>query len=188
MSQSYNMKKSIIKNVVPKIIEKDFYGKYPNYYRKYDDRLEMICFASLKYGNAIVVECSVVYLNESKENDNIAYHWYEYENKPFDINTISTAYCKKFYRLKGHIQGNFYYTDVYRDIWGYHPVGEKRRETYKKGLFGYRVQTADEHIYDKVCEQINLRMHKIYEWLEENKEPLKTKKKSSLKLFKKNKN
>ena len=52
-------------------------------------------------------------------------------------------------------------------------VSEKRRDSFKKSLFTRKLQTADEHIYDKVCEEINSKMHKVYKWLEKNKNPKK---------------
>ena len=54
-------------------------------------------------------------------------------------------------------------------------VSEKRRDSFKKGLFTRKLQTADEQIYDKVCEEINSKMHKVYKWLEKNKSPRKRK-------------
>lgn len=57
----------------------------------------------------------------------------------------------------------------------YQGVSEKRRATFKRGLFTRKVQTADEHIYDKVCEEMNSKMHKVYKWLEKNKSPKKKK-------------
>lgn len=79
MSQSTKMKKAIIQNVLPKLVENGFYGNYPNMYRKYEDRLEMICFGPYKYGNAIGIEASVVYINEDEENDNILHKLYTFE-------------------------------------------------------------------------------------------------------------
>ena len=175
MSQSAKMKKAIISNVLPKLNEKGFYGDYPTLYRKYDDRLEMICFYPAKYGNAIVIQASVVYLNEDKDNDNIAYEWYKFDGKQVDLNTITTAYCHNLYVLKGKFGDEFYYTDVYWHQGMIQGVSEKRRDSLKKGLFTRKLQTSDEHIYDKVCEEINSKMHKVYKWLEKNKSPRKRK-------------
>lgn len=175
MSQSRKIKQAIISNVLPKLNENAFYGRYPTLYRKYEDRLEMICFSPYKYGNAIVIQASVVYLNEDKDNDNIAYHWYKIEGKTVDLNTITTGYCNKVYELKGKYGYEFYYTDVYWHQGMYQGVSEKRRATFKRGLFTRKVQTADEHIYDKVCEEMNSKMHKVYKWLEKNKSPKKKK-------------
>ena len=175
MYQSTKMKKAIISNVLPKLNEKGFYGDYPTLYRKYEDRLEMICFSPAKYGNAIVIQAAVVYLNEDKDNDNIAYEWYKVDGKQVDLNTITTAYCHNVYALKGKYGDEFYYTDVYWHQGMIQGISEKRRDSFKKGLFTRKLQTADEHIYDKVCEEINSKMHKVYKWLEKNKSPRKRK-------------
>ena len=173
MSQSTKMKKAIIQNVLPKLVENGFYGSYPNMYRKYEDRLEMICFGPYKYGNAIGIEASVVYLNEDEENDNILHKSYTFEGRTVDLNTITTADCKIIYVLKGKYNDVFYYTDVYKHFGIYEGVSEKKKDTFKKGLFTRKVQTADDHIYDKVCEEINSKMYKVYKWLEKNNTPKK---------------
>lgn len=76
-----------------------------------------------------------------------------------------------FYVLKGKY-GPFFYTDVYKHYLGgswYEGVGEKRKAAYKKGFFVRKVQTVDDGIYDRVCDEINGKIHKVYRWLEENK-------------------
>ncbi len=175
MSQSSKMRAALERRVIPRVLHNGFYGKYPNFYRRLENRLEILYIGEFRRGvmkgNAVAVECSVVYLNEAAENDNIIHPFYEIENKPVDLNTITTGECRHFYVLKGKY-GPFFYTDVYKHYLGgiwYEGVGEKRKAAYKKGFFVRKVQTADDGIYDRVCDEINEKIHKVYRWLEENK-------------------
>lgn len=75
MSQSSKMRAALERRVIPRVLHNGFYGKYPNFYRRLENRLEILYIGEFRRGvmkgNAVAVECSVVYLNETAENDNI---------------------------------------------------------------------------------------------------------------------
>ncbi len=155
MSQSTEMKKALLKYVVPHLQENGFGGEYPNYRRAYSDRIDIISFTTYKYGNAFYVDISTAYLRDDNNN-----HTHFNGN----YNEIVTGNCNKIYRLEGNFDHLFFYTDVYFS-WGlYLGVSDKKAETYKKGLFDIRVQKADQNIYKRVCNKVNKQMRKAYKW------------------------
>ncbi len=155
MSQSADMKKALLKYVVPNLQDNGFVGEYPHYRRFYSDRIEIISFSAYKYGNAFYVDVSTAYLREDNNN---------HTGFNGNIDEIVTGNCNKIYRLKGNFDGLFFYTDVYFKGGIYMGVSDKKAETYKKGFFDIRVQKADSDIYKKVCDRVNKQMNKAYKW------------------------
>ena len=157
MSQSQKMKQAIIANVVPNLIQEGFCGEYPHFRRVHADRIDIVSFASYKYGNAIFIDISTAYLRDEKNN----------VTNRFDGNfdTITTSDCSKIYRLKGNFGNLFYYTDVYFRLGMVEGIGENRKD-FKRKPTGILLQKADENIYGKVCDLINKRMKKAYKWFD----------------------
>jgi hypothetical protein len=78
--------------------------------------------------------------------------------------------CGKRYELKSRFGRIFYYTDVYNiQIFGgiiYEGVSESKMKNYKPKRFDIHIQKYDEGIYQRICDEINRKMPKIYKWWE----------------------
>ncbi len=162
MSQSQKMKKALDKYVIPTLTEKGFVGKYPNYKKVYDDRIELLVFDINKWGNSFTIGISTIFLPESKRNSNCYTTSFE---KIEDATVWSTIdrYC-----LRGMYDGWFYYTDVYKQKIGfltiYNAVSEAKAKDYIPAKNEVLVQKADDEIYRKVCEEVNKQMVKAFKW------------------------
>lgn len=163
MTQSQKMKKALEENVISKLSADGFAGEYPDYRKDYPDRIELISFPKYKYGNAFYVLASVAYPNREKEKQNIDLHFFN-----GDLDGLTADHCIYRYFMKGNFRDCFYYTDVYRiQIFGglmYEGVSETRAKTYKPKRFDKLVQKADENIYQRICDDINKKMPKVYKW------------------------
>ena len=71
MTQAQRMRKALDKTVIPKLREAGFEGKYPHYRRNRDDKIDLIAFTALKYGNGFDVAGSVIFPQEKPERQNI---------------------------------------------------------------------------------------------------------------------
>ena len=162
MTQSQKMKKALVENVISRLVADGFVGTYPNYRKIYPDRIELISFPRHKYGNAFYVLASVAYPNKEKGKQNVDAHYFD-----GNFNEIVADDCGGLrYYLKGNFGDLFYYTDVYwcgGDL-GYRGISEEKSKNYKRKWYEIRLQKADERIYQKICDQINKRLSRIYKW------------------------
>ena len=160
MSQSQQMKQALIASVVPNLTQQGFCGVYPHFRRVHADRIDIVSFASYKYGNAFYVDISTAYLRE--KNSNISKHF----DGNFD--TITTSDCIKTFRLKGNFDDKFFYTDVYFCLLtGAYYIGVGENNTsFKPRFLDIRVQKAKSDIYRKVCDKVNIQMKKAYKWFD----------------------
>lgn len=164
MSQSKKMRDALSEYVIPSLTGKGFVGTYPHYKRKYHDRIELLSFQTNKYGNSFLVEISTVFLPESKRCSNLSCDDFE---EPENATVWDTNIR---YRLKGMYDGWFYYTDLYRQKTGsivtYHAIGETKATDYVPAKNETLVQKANDDIYRKVCEEVNLQMKNAFKWWE----------------------
>lgn len=164
MSQSQKMKKALEKNVVSRLRDRGFDGKYPHYKKEYPDRIELVSFMTNKWGNSFTVEVSAVFFDESKRDSNFCSSSFK------NIHNATVWDTNIRYRLKGNFDGWFYYSDLYRQRIGintfYNAVSEKKAVTYVPQKGEKLTQRADEGIYEKVCVEVNCQMEKAFSWLE----------------------
>ena len=108
---------------------------------------------------------SIAYPNGDKRKQNIDYHFFTGE-----LDDLTTDYCGKRYYLKSRFGRAFYYTDVYIiAFFGgiiYEGVSEKRMKDYQPRRFDIHIQKYDEGIPQRICDEINRKMPRIYKWWE----------------------
>lgn len=179
MTQRGKMLKALKENVIPLLMKEGFCGKYPYYKRKFDNRIEMLGFITNKYGGAFNIEISTIFLNCDKEMSN--YYTQEFETTD-EITVNSTI---KRYRLKGMFDGWFYYADVYKSkepltvfktFDYYESVSESKSQNFIPKDNQVLVQSADDFLYSKISDQVNLQMKEAYSWWNQYNTPQKMKK------------
>ncbi len=159
------MKKYILSNVVPALLENDFTGKYPHYRRIDGDCIELITFQTNKWGESFTVEVSTIFPHA--KDSNCALEIIEAEK-------VTAWDTNNRYRLKGMYDGWFYYQDLYaKRIIGfgkdYLAVSEKQKEGFAVPK-GYKlVQEFNEETAKNICNEVNLQLKKAYKWLKKNK-------------------
>ena len=165
MTKAQKMNEALEREVIVKLKADGFEGKFPHYRRVFPDRIELISFPKDKYGNAFHVEASIAYPNRPKWEQNIDYHFFQGE-----LDDLTADDCGKRYELKSRFGRIFYYTDVYIiQIFGgiiYEGVSESKMKDYKPKRFDIHVQKYDEGIYQRICDEINRKMPRIYKWWE----------------------
>ena len=163
MTQAQKMNTALENEVIAKLKADGFEGKFPHYRRVFPDRIELISFPKYKYGNAFHVIASVAYPNREKWEQNIDYHFFTGE-----FEELTADDCRNRYELKSRFGEVFYYTDVYIiNIFGgiiYQGVSESKMQSHKPKRFDIHVQKYDERIYQRICDEINCKMPKIYKW------------------------
>lgn len=163
MTQAQKMNDALEREVIAKLKENGFEGKFPHYKKVFSDRIELISFPKDKYGNGFHVVASVAYPNREKWGQNIDYHFFKGE-----LGELTADDCGKRYELKSRFGRIFYYTDVYIiQIFGgiiYKSISESKMKTYKPKRFDIHAQKYDEAIYRRICDEINRKMPKIYKW------------------------
>ena len=157
------MNQALEYEVIAKLKADGFEGKFPHYRRAFSDRIELISFPKDKYGNAFHVIASVAYPHREKWEQNIDHHFFTGE-----LETLTADDCRERYELKSRFGRIFYYTDVYiiRIFGGiiYQGVSSCKMQSHKPRRFDIHVQKYDEGIYQRICDDINLKMPKIYKW------------------------
>lgn len=167
MTQAQKINNALKENVVPKLVEDGFVGKFPDYKKVCDDHIKLISFWKDKYGNAFRVVASIIFPNEAPERRNIAYHWLEYDGKPdLPIDEIGAEYCNRKYFMKGNFGQDFCYSDVYWDFFlgMENRVSDKRAKDYKNKWYEIKLQSGGDATNDKICELIIKRLPKVYKW------------------------
>lgn len=179
MTQRQKMLKALNENVIPRLCQKGFSGSFPHYRRAFDNRIELLAFITEKYGGAFNIEVSTVFPSCDKELSN--YFTQDFEKMDI-INVFST---NNRFRLKGKINGWFYYSDVYvsrvrmgilRSFDFYESVGEKKSKTYVPQSNQKLIQKMDESMYLKICDLVNIQMIDAYKWWDKFNSPEKMKK------------
>ncbi len=178
MTQRQKMLKSLSEQVIPLLIKNSFYGKFPHYYRKADNRIEMLVFMTYKYGGAFNIEISTIFPGCEKELSN--YYTQEFQTLD-DVTVYST---NKRYRLEGMFDGWFYYTDVYKSkepltifktFDYYESVGEQKSKNFIPNEKQVLVQKADDYLYSKISSEVNRQMESAYNWWNKYSTPKKMK-------------
>ena len=163
MTQSQKMNTALENEVIAKLKADGFEGKFPHSRRVFPDRIELISFPKYQYGNAFHVIASVAYPNREKWEQNIDYHFFTGE-----FEELTADDCRNRYELKSRFGSVFYYTDVYIiHIFSgilYQSVSESKMQSHKPKRFDIHVQKYDERIYQRICDEINRKMPKIYKW------------------------
>ncbi len=179
MTQRQKMLKSLNENVIPLLIQQNFYGKFSHYKRKGDNRIELLVFMTNKYGGSFNIEISTIFPNCKKELSN--YFTQDFETVD-DVTVYST---NKRYRLEGMFDGWFYYTDVYkskepltifRTFDCYESVGEQKSKNFIPSEKQVLVQKADDSLYSKISNEVNRQMESAYNWWNKHNTPEKMKK------------
>lgn len=179
MTQRQKMLKSLNESVIPQLIRQGFYGKFPHYKRKVDNRIELLVFMTNKYGGAFNIEISTIFPDCEKELSN--YYTQEFETLD-DITVYST---NKRYRLEGMFDGWFYYTDVYKSkepltrfktFDCYESVGEQKSKNFIPNEKQALVQKAEDSLYPKISSEVNRQMKSAYDWWNKYNTPQKMKK------------
>lgn len=165
MTQAQKMNETLEREVIAKLKVNGFEGKFPHYKRVFSDKIELISFPKNKYGNGFHVVASIAYPNRDKWKQNIDYHFFT-----GDLSELTADDCGTRYGLKSRFGNVFYYTDVYIiQIFGgiiYQGVSETKMKEYKPKRFDIHIQKYDEGIYQRICDEINRKMPKIYKWWE----------------------
>lgn len=160
MKQSEKMKKAVLSTVVPHLEENGFRGEYPHYRRKFEDRVEVLCFRPNKHGNALQIDISTAFMREKNANVNRMFHG--------DFGNVTVSDCKEVYRLQGNFGDSFYYTDVYIvNLLGgivYQGVSEEQAKNGPLVGFHLPAQKATEKTVGSVCKLMIERMKKAYRW------------------------
>jgi hypothetical protein len=162
MSNHELMRSALKEYTFPLLKERGFAGKYPNFRRKLDDRIELISFQTNKWGGSFTIEVSVVFPGSADPNYTL------YEGVAEE--TFGVEATNKRYRLPGMYDGWFYYRDLYRKrtlFLGavYHDVSEKESVHFIPPI-GYKlVQKFDYETAVQICNEINLQFDKAYQWL-----------------------
>ena len=91
------MLKALNKNVIPKLLEQGFIGKYPHFRREKEECVEFISFDANKYGGSFTVELSAIFPNS------------EYTNYLDDTVAENVWGTSNRYRLDGMLDGWFHY-------------------------------------------------------------------------------
>jgi hypothetical protein len=179
MTQRQKMLKALNENVIPKLCQKGFSGSFPHYRRAVDNRIELLAFITEKNGGAFNIEVSAVFSSCDKEMSN-------YITQDFEtIDMVNVFSTNNRFRLKGKINGWFYYTDVYvskvrmnllQSFDFYESVGEKKSKTYIPQSSQKLIQKMDDSMYLKICDAVNLQMIDAYIWWDKFNTPEKMKK------------
>lgn len=179
MTQRQKMLKDLKESVIPLLVQQGFYGKFPHYKRKVDNRIELLVFMTNKYGGSFNVEISTIFPDCEKVLSN--YYTQEFET-PDDITVYST---NKRYRLEGMFDGWFYYTDVYKSkepltrfkIFDYYKsVSEQKSKNFIPNEKQVLVQRADDALYSRISSELNRQMKDAYDWWNKYNTPQKMKK------------
>ena len=159
------MKNHILSNVVSRLLENDFTGKYPHFRRVDRDCIELITFQTNKWGSSFTVEVSAIFPHAKDSNCAL---------ESIDIEKVTVWNTNNRYRLKGMYDGWFYYQDLYaKRIIGfgkdYLAVSEKKKEDFVVPK-GYKlVQEFNEETAKNICNVVNIQLEKAYKWLEKFK-------------------
>lgn len=179
MLQRQKMRKELNNNVIPILIQQGFYGKFPHYKRKIDDRIELLVFMTNKYGGAFNIEISTIFPNYEKELSN--YYTQEFQS----IDEVTVYSTNKRYRLEGMFDGWFYYTDVYksklpltkfRTFDCYESISEQKSKSFIPEEKQVLVQKADDSLYSTIAVEVNRQLKNAFEWWEKCNTPKKMKK------------
>ncbi len=166
MSERQKMIKAIEEHAVSVLREQGFCGVFPYYYRKKDDRYDLVIFEMNPRGNAFWVDVSYVFTGQ-KENNNIRSRTRVLNDKDVEDNNMISPV--RSYRLKGNFDNEFYYVDVYRTgIWPlrfYEGVGKTKGKNYKPEKGSVKVQTATEKIYKQVSLLVADQLPDAMKWL-----------------------
>lgn len=150
------------KLVVEPLLKKGFTGRYPHFRRENNGYIELISFQTNKWGGSFTVEISAVFPNSNNKN------YVEYEGQ--DLSQLTVWDTNKRYRLKGMYDGWFYYRDVYEKRFRrlgktYFDVNEKQAADFIAPK-GYKlVQTFDESVAIKICNEVNKQLAQAFKWL-----------------------
>lgn len=162
MSQSQKMRNALEEYVISGLRAKGFEGKYPHYSKIYDDRIELLVFQTNNLRHSFTVEISSVFKPERKRNSNFS----SGDFKNIEDATVWDTNIR--YRLKGMYDGWFYYTDLYCQKIGfltlYNAIGETKSKNYIPAENERIVQKADEDIYYRICDEVNMQMEKAFKW------------------------
>lgn len=154
MSQSQKMRNALEEYVISGLRAKGFEGKYPHYSKIYDDRIELLVFQTNNLRHSFTVEISSVFKPERKRNSNFS----SGDFKNIEDATVWDTNIR--YRLKGMYDGWFYYTDLYCQKIGfltlYNAIGETKSKNYIPAENERIVQKADEDIYYRICDEVNM--------------------------------
>ena len=179
LAQNIKMKVALNERVIPQLIQKGFFGKYPNFRREINDRIELIGFFNNKYGGSFNVEISIIFPKHPKDQSN--YYTHDYET----MNEVTVFSTYKRFRLRGMFDGWFYYTDVYKstkpfsllrsyDI--YESVSEQRSKSFIPGMNQTQVQAADDGLYARIADEVNRQLEEAYVWWKKYDTPTRLKK------------
>lgn len=136
------------------------YHGYPIYHRKSDYYIEIIQFGKNLHEPSLIVSCSIVYLDVSKEKSNIHYPTFcEFSNG--DLNKICVDDCKDKFFLKGQLGKTFYFGDLYL-VFGRGIVAVSMESKKPKGI---KIKSCNPKTYNKVAKLIAKRLKSAYTWL-----------------------
>jgi len=178
MTQSDKMQAALLERVIPKLMEQGFVGKYPHFRRVFGDRIELLGFVQRQYGGAFNVEVSVIFPKRPKESNHTLQGL-----EPPEKATVFSA--RKRFRLKGMFDGWFYYTDVYKSTRvfsnrqtyeTFEAVGEQRKRSFLPGPNQVLVQQADDALYAKIADEVNMQLEDAYAWLKQHDTPARLRK------------
>lgn len=156
------MLSALKEHTIPKLIERGFTGRYPNFRRTLENCIELITFQTSKEGGSFTVEVSAVFPNATNTN----YTLY----KGVTEDTFAVEATNRRYRLPGMYDGWFYYRDVYckRTLFFgkiFYDVSEKESADFIPSK-GYRlVQKFNEDTAVQICKEINKQLEKANKWL-----------------------
>lgn len=164
LSMNKTFKQQLLCKVVPNLNKADFWGEFPTYYRKTEGYIEIITFVKDKYQCAYTITASAVNLNKDSQHNNINYNIY-----CSDIDKITAHQCKRFYTLtKSCNNEQFRYGDIYLAL----GMGIVSISPQSKRPLGILLTKQSDKQWDKLCNTINKRLHKIYQWLNKLKQAL----------------
>lgn len=154
MTNRQIMLKVLNKNVIPKLLEQGFTGKYPDFRREKDDCIEFIGFQTNKWGGSFTIEVSAIFPNS------------KHTNCLGDLVAEDVTGTEERYRLDGMFDGWFYYSDVYLvDKNFYTNINEKEAETFIPPTHYKIVQKFSPEVAENICDEINNQFKKAFIWL-----------------------
>ena len=174
------MLKKLNQTAVPYLKERGFSGKYPDFYREYPDRIEVLTFQTNKWGGSFLIEISTVFLHVGRADSNYDIPLYSENGIQLSGKDVKVDCTNYKYRLNGMKDGWFYYNDLtessYRissllyQIW-LHLIKSDRLKTYQPKAKVKTIVKIDKDSFDEIANEIIKQMDDAFVWWEKHSTP-----------------
>jgi hypothetical protein len=180
MDNRQKMRKKLDKKVVPFLVEKGFSGKYPDFYRRFSDRVELLTFQTNKWGGSFLIEISTVFLNVAHAETNCFKPLTNGSEIITDAEELNVFWTNQRYRLNGMKDGWFYYNDLTESTNRFSSVLYKlwltliksdRLKTYQPKVKVKTIIKINDDSYELIANEILRQMDDAFMWWESHSTP-----------------